>query len=80
MKTVQIREAKACLSSVIADAEQGKPTLITRNNRPSAMVVPVSAGERLYPLKRPNLADWLLAIPEELETQRDTTPTRSADL
>lgn len=80
MKTVQIREAKACLSAVIADAEQGKPTLITRHNRPSAMVVPVSAGERLFPLERPSLADWLLAIPAGLETERDLTPVRGVDL
>ncbi len=80
MNTVQIRDAKAGFSSLIADAELGRPTLITRHGRPSAMVVPVEAGRRLYALEAPNLAAYLLGLPDALETQRDTTPLRGADL
>ena len=36
-------------------------------------------GARLYPLEMPNLANYLLALPEPLETERDTTPLRGMD-
>ncbi len=80
MNTLQIREAKANFSSLLADAERGKPTLITRHGRPAAMVVPLEAGERLYPRSAPSLAAYLLAMPEALETARDTTPLRDVEL
>jgi len=80
MNTLQIRDAKANFSSLVVDAESGRPTLITRHGRPSAMVVPVAAGLQLYPLDEPNLADYLLSMPYALETERDTTPLRDIDL
>ena len=40
------------------------------------MIVSVADGARLYPLEMPNLASYLLALPEPLETERDTTPLR----
>ena len=43
------------------------------------MIVPVADGARLYPLEMPNLANYLLALPEPLETERDTTPLRGID-
>jgi hypothetical protein len=33
----------------------------------------------LYPLEMPSLASHLLALPEALETERDTTPLRGID-
>lgn len=80
MDTMQIRDAKAGLSAVVAAAERGRPTIITRHGHASAMVVPIEAGRRLYPLDTPSLAAHLLALPEALETERDATPLRSADL
>jgi len=82
MKTVQIRQAKAALSAVVAAAERGQPTLITRHGQPSAMVVPVKAGRRLYPQITPSLADYLLAMPRgaRLVFRRDTTPLRNVRL
>lgn len=80
METMQIRDAKAGLSAVVAAAERGRPTIITRHGHASAMVVPIEAGRRLYPLDTPSLAAHLLALPEALETERDATPLRSADL
>ncbi len=80
METLQIRDAKAGLSAVVAAAEKGRPTIITRHGHPSAMVVPMEAGRRLYPVDTPSLAAHLLAIPDSLETQRDTTPLRGIDL
>ena len=82
MNTLQIRNAKAVFSAVIAAAEQGQPTLITRHGRPSAMVVPVEDGRRLYPDHRPSFADYLLSIPTapELHIERDNSPLRDVDL
>lgn len=80
METMQIRDAKASLSAVVAAAERGRPTIITRHGHASAMVVPIEAGRRLYPLDAPSLAAHLLALPEALETERDATPLRSVDL
>ena len=80
METLQIRDAKAGLSAVVAAAERGRPTIITRHGHASAMVVPIEAGRRLYPLDTPSLAAHLLALPEALDTERDATPLRSLDL
>ena len=80
MKTVRIRDAKAGFSALIADAERGQPTLITRHNQPTAMIVPVRAGQQLYPLEKPSLVSWLLALPDTLDTERGTTPLRAAEL
>ena len=80
MNTLQIREAKANFSALVADAERGLPTLITRHGRPSAMVVPLEAGERLYPVDTPSLAAYLLGMPAPLKTQRDMTPLRDVEL
>ncbi len=82
MNILQIHDAKAAFSAVIAAAEQGQPTLITRHGRPSAMVVPVEAGRRLYLEDTPSFADYLLSIPAapELQIERDPTPLRDVDL
>jgi prevent-host-death family protein len=76
---VQIREAKAGFSALVTAAENGRPTLVSRYGRPCAMIVPVADGARLYPLEMPNLANYLLALPESIETERDTTPLRGID-
>ncbi len=79
METVQIREAKASFSALVAAAERGQPTLVSRHGHPCAMIVPVADGARLYPTEMPNLANYLLAMPEPLVTQRDATPLRGVD-
>lgn len=79
METLQIREAKASFSALVAAAERGRPTLISRHGQPCAMIVPVADGARLYPLEMPNLANYLLALPEPLGAERDTTPLRGID-
>jgi len=80
METVQIREAKASFSALVAAAEKGQPTLVSRHGHPCAMIVPVADGARLYPLGMPNLANYLLSLPEPLETERDASPLRGVDL
>lgn len=82
MKVLQIRDAKAAFSALVAAAEKGKPTLVTRHGKPSAMVVPVEEGRRLYPESTPSFADYLLSMPvaAELPIQRDTAPLRDVEL
>ncbi len=76
MKTVPIRKAKAKLSALIAAAEQGQPTLISRHGQPCAMIVPLADEAGLYPMEKPNFADYLLAMPGPMETTRDPKPLR----
>ena len=80
MQTLQLRDAKASLSAVVASAERGQPTIITRHGHPSAMVVPIEQGKRLFPLDTPSLAAQLLSIPEPVVTTRSKTPLRSVAL
>ena len=79
METVQIREAKASFSALVAAAEKGQPTLVSRHGHPCAMIVPVADGARLYPTEMPNLANYHLAMPDPLVTERDATPLRGVD-
>ena len=79
METVQIRDAKASFSALVAAAEKGQPTVVSRHGQPCAMIVPIADGERLYPLEMPNFADYLLALPEPLVAERDVTPLRGVD-
>ena len=79
MQILQIREAKASFSALVAAAEKGRPTLVSRHGQPCAMIVPVADGARLYPMEMPNLANYLLSLPERLETERDATPLRGLD-
>lgn len=55
-KTVNVREARAHLADHINRAEQGVPTIITRNGTPVAAVVPIADFEALE-----EAADLLLA-------------------
>jgi prevent-host-death family protein len=42
METVGLFEAKTHLSELIARAERGEETIITRHNKPVAKIVPIS--------------------------------------
>ena len=80
MRTLRLRDAKASLSAVVAAAEHGEATTITKHGRPAAVVVPVEDARLLYAGKRPSFADLLMSIPEDLETERDPSPLRVPDL
>jgi prevent-host-death family protein len=80
MRSLPLRDAKASLSAVVGAAERGEPTTITKHGKPAAVVVSVEDARRLYPVDKPSFADLLLSIPEDLETERDTTPLREVDL
>ena len=80
MQTLQLRKAKASLSAVVEAAERGEATTITKHGKPAAVVVPVSDAQKLYPSKRPSLISLLMAMPHPLETSRDESPVRPANL
>jgi len=39
MREIQLREAKASLSAVIDDAGRGEPAVITRHDKPQAVIL-----------------------------------------
>ena len=77
MQTVQLRDAKARLSELVAAAERGEPTTITRHGRPAAVVVPVEDARRMYPERRRPFADVLFEFPGGVEFERDETQLRN---
>ncbi len=80
MQTLQLRDAKASLSAVVASAQKGQPTIITRHGLPSAMVVPIEAGQKLFPSAKPSLLAHLMAMPELFPAERDPSGLRELDL
>jgi prevent-host-death family protein len=80
MQTIQVRDAKARFSELIAAAERGEPTTITRHGQPAAVVVPIEVARRLYPDNPRSFADMLLDFPGDAEFARDATPLREIDL
>lgn len=80
MRTLRLQDAKASLSAVVEAAERGEATTITKHGRPAAVVVPVGDAGRLYSTDRPSFATLLLAIPYPIDTDRDPSPLRDAEL
>ncbi|MEQ1942782.1 type II toxin-antitoxin system prevent-host-death family antitoxin [Mesorhizobium sp. VNQ89] len=81
MKHMQVRDAKAELSALLAAAERGEPTTITKHGKAAAVLVPVEDARRLYPeSKKKSFAEHLLAFPDGIEFERDETPLRDIDL
>lgn len=80
MQSFQVRDAKAHFSELVAAAERGQPTTITRHGRPAAVMVPVDVARRLYPDAGPSFAEVLLGFPGGIEFERDRTPMREIDL
>ncbi|MDX8525165.1 type II toxin-antitoxin system Phd/YefM family antitoxin [Mesorhizobium sp. MSK_1335] len=80
MKTVQLREAKAGLSALVAAAESGKPTIITKHGEPAAAIVSVEDLQKLYPAKHRNFGEFLLTYPGGIELERNESPSRDVDL
>jgi antitoxin Phd len=80
VRTLRLRDAKACFSAVVEAAERGEATTITKHGRPAAVVMPVEDACRLYPTNRPSFAALLMRIPYAVETERNPSPLREADL
>lgn len=47
MRKIQLKDAKAKLSVVVDQATRGKPSIITRNGKPEAVVLGFADWERL---------------------------------
>lgn len=80
MKSVQLRDAKATLSSLVDAAERGEATTITRHGRPAAVLVSVDDAAKLARKSKPSFAELLMAYPGGLELERDRRPMRDVDL
>ncbi|BAT60312.1 Phd_YefM protein [Variibacter gotjawalensis] len=63
MKQLQLRDAKSALSAVVEDAENGKPTTITKHGRKAAVVISYDEWVKLKK-KLPTFAELLIAMPE----------------
>ena len=79
-RKIQLKDAKATLSSVVDQATQGKPSVITRHGKPEAVVLGFADWERLSQV--PSFGRLLLSAPLEAEDlpERNRAPTRDAEL
>jgi antitoxin Phd len=71
MREIQLRDAKASLSSVVDEEMRGKPAVITRHGKRQAVVVSYEEWERLSHV--PSFGRLLMAAPLE----RGDLPRRS---
>ena len=80
MREIQLREAKASLSSVVDDAVRGKPAIITRHGKREAVVLSFKDWQRLS--RVPSFGRLLMAAPITARDlpRRNRTPGRTADL
>jgi antitoxin Phd len=80
MKKIQLRDAKAQLSSVVDDAARGKPSVITRHGRPEAIVLGFEEWRKLS--RVPSFGRLLMAAPLESGDipARKRSPMRKNDL
>lgn len=61
MRKIQLKDAKAKLSTVVDDALQGKPSVITRHGKQEAVLLSYEEWKRLS--KVPSLGRLLMAAP-----------------
>jgi antitoxin Phd len=74
MREIQLRDAKASLSAVVADAVRGSPAVITRHGKPEAVILGFKEWERLAHM--PFFGQLLMAAP----LGADDLPERDAPL
>jgi antitoxin Phd len=76
MRKVQLKDAKANLSSVVNEAVNGEPAIITRHGKPEAVVLGFKEWERLA--RVPTFGQLLMSAP--LQTgdlpRRNRSPVR----
>ena len=80
MREIQLRDAKATLSTVIDNARQGEPSIITRHGKREAVVLSFEEWERLS--RVPSFGRLLMAAPIEPGDlpERDAGTLREADV
>ncbi|MBX9772786.1 MAG: type II toxin-antitoxin system Phd/YefM family antitoxin [Xanthobacteraceae bacterium] len=80
MRKIQLKDAKATLSTVVDQAVRGKPSVITRHGKPEAVVLGFADWERLSNV--PSFGRLLMSAPLEPRDLpgRNRTPMRDAKL
>ena len=80
MRKIQLKDAKATLSTVVDQATRGKPSVITRHGKPEAVVLGFADWERLSQV--PSFGRLLMSAPIEPGDlpERNSTPLRDAEL
>ncbi len=82
MQSWQLQEAKARLSALVRETEDGGPQVITVRGRPCAVVLSKRDFDRLKG-RKPSLVQFLRDSPlagTELEFDRDPSASRPVDL
>ncbi len=77
MQRIQLRDAKAKLSSLVAEAASGETTVITRHGKPQAVILGVEQWNRLRQV--PSFGRLLLSAPLEDEDLPPRDPGPSSD-
>jgi prevent-host-death family protein len=72
MRKIQLKDAKAKLSTVVDDAVRGKPSVITRHGKREAVVLSYEEWERLSQV--PSFGRLLMSAP----LRKDDVPPRSS--
>ena len=80
MREIQLKDAKATLSSVVDEAVRGKPAIITRHGKPEAVVMGFKEWERLANV--PSFGQLLMSAPVSPGDlpDRNRTPVRRVKL
>jgi prevent-host-death family protein len=79
MRKIQLKDAKAKLSTVIDDAVRGKPSVITRHGKREAVLLSYEEWERLS--KVPSFGRLLMSAPLGDDVPpRSRAPLRDAGL
>jgi prevent-host-death family protein len=72
MKKIQLRDAKAHFSAVVAAAVRGEPSIITKHGRAEAVILSVSAWERLTRMPSFERAPMSAPFDEGLPAREET--------
>jgi len=80
MREIQLKDAKATLSSVVDDAVRGRPAIITRHGKREAVVLGFKEWERLANV--PSFGQLLMSapLPPEDLPRRNRTAIRRVKL
>jgi prevent-host-death family protein len=80
MREIQLKDAKATLSSVVDDAVRGKPAIITRHGKREAVILGFKEWERLANV--PSFGQLLMSAPVSPGDlpRRSRTPVRRVKL
>lgn len=76
MREIGLREAKASLSALVDDVQDGQPSIITRHGRPQAVLISFAEWQRLSQV--PSFGLLLMSAPldEGDLVGRDGSPLR----